>query len=219
MAGTMRVPRSRGAISGILLILLGAWGALIPFIGPYWDYSYTPDSTWDYTSGRLLLEILPGVGAILGGLLTLGSANRLTAMFGGWLAAVSGAWFILGMPLSSLWGSPSVGAPIGSADHQAVEYIGTFGGLGAVIIFFAAFALGRFAVLGVRESEQARRVATEEPYDDGAYDGMTDPAGPTTTDRTGATDRDATDGATDSPTDTGSHRPHWPGSRRHVGVR
>ena len=46
--GRMRIPRSRGAASGFLLILLGAWGALIPFVGPYFDFAYTPgqESTW-----------------------------------------------------------------------------------------------------------------------------------------------------------------------------
>ena len=28
-----RVPRSRGGLCGTLLLLLGAWGALIPFVG------------------------------------------------------------------------------------------------------------------------------------------------------------------------------------------
>jgi len=31
--GSLHMPRSRGAVSGLLLILLGAWGALIPVIG------------------------------------------------------------------------------------------------------------------------------------------------------------------------------------------
>ena len=60
MNGMLRVPRSRGALSGVLLVLLGAWGALVPFIGPYFHFAYTPDSGWTYTQGRLWLEILPG---------------------------------------------------------------------------------------------------------------------------------------------------------------
>jgi len=52
MAGKLRVPRSRGAMTGLLLVLLGAWGGLIAFIGPYFHYAYTPDSAWTYTSGR-----------------------------------------------------------------------------------------------------------------------------------------------------------------------
>jgi hypothetical protein len=162
VTGMMRVPRSRGAISGTLLVLLGVWGALIPFVGPYFDYAYTPDNAWDYTTGRLLLEVLPGVGAVLGGLVTLGSANRVVATLGGWLAALSGAWFILGVPLSAIWGSPTVGDPIGGTTRQAVEYVGFFGGLGVVMVFLAAFAHGRFAVVGVRESERAQQPVPPE---------------------------------------------------------
>jgi hypothetical protein len=44
---------SRGRASGGLLMLLGAWGALVPFVGPYFGYAYTPDKAWAYTSGRL----------------------------------------------------------------------------------------------------------------------------------------------------------------------
>lgn len=157
MTGTMRAPRSRGAVSGLLLVLLGVWGALIPFIGPYFDYAYTPDNTWDYTTGRLLLEVLPGIGTVLGGLLVLGSANRAAAMLGGWLAALSGAWFVLGVPLMTIWDGPSVGDPVGNSTEQVLEYIGFFAGLGVVIVFLAAFALGRFAVVGVREAERAEQ--------------------------------------------------------------
>ncbi|MEU4295694.1 hypothetical protein AB0E63_46405 [Kribbella sp. NPDC026596] len=149
-------------MSGTLLVLLGVWGALIPFVGPYFDYAYTPDNAWDYTTGRLLLQVLPGVGAVLGGLLVLGSANRAAAMFGCWLAALSGAWFVLGVPLSAIWGSPTVGEPIGSTTRQFVEYVGFFGGLGVAIVFLAAFALGRFAVVGVREAERAAQAVTPE---------------------------------------------------------
>jgi hypothetical protein len=43
MAGMLRVPRSRGALNGALLVLLGIWGGLIAFVGPYFHYAYTPD--------------------------------------------------------------------------------------------------------------------------------------------------------------------------------
>jgi hypothetical protein len=162
VTGMMRIPRSRGAVSGTLLVLLGVWGTFIPFVGPYFDYAYTPDNAWDYTTGRLLLEVLPGVGAVLGGLLVLGSANRAAATLGGWLAALSGAWFVLGVPLSTTWEGQTVGEPIGGTTRQAFEYVGFFGGLGVVIVFLATFALGRFAVVGVREVERAEQAVTPE---------------------------------------------------------
>src|ERR1700689_309522 len=69
MAVVARVPRSRGGVSGALLILIGAWGGLAPFVGPYFRFAYTPDKAWAYTSGRLWLSIVPGAAALLGGLL------------------------------------------------------------------------------------------------------------------------------------------------------
>lgn len=186
-------------------MLLGAWGALIPFIGPYFDFTYSPDSAWDYTSGRLILEILPGAGAFLGGLLTLGSSHRLVAMFGGWLAAVSGAWFVVGLPLSTLWGSPTVGDPLGSTTRQTFEYIAHFGGLGAVIVFFAALAIGRLAVVGVRDAARAERraAAYDTRDDDGAYDDTA----------YGDTDGTRADGE-----DTSGHHFPWRHGSKHVGA-
>ena len=70
----LRVPRSRGALSGVLLVLLGAWGALVPLVGPSFHYAYSPDRTWAYTSGRFWVEILPGVAVVIGGLILLASS-------------------------------------------------------------------------------------------------------------------------------------------------
>jgi hypothetical protein len=153
MSGMLRIPRSRGALSGVLLVLLGAWGGLIAFIGPYFHYAYTPDSAWSYTSGRLWLEILPGAGALVGGVITLASASRPVAMFGAWLAGLSGAWFAVGNLIGRAWtGSGlSAGRPVGGTLARAVEQIGFFTGLGVAIAFVAALALGRFTVVGIRE--------------------------------------------------------------------
>ena len=51
-AGGFGMQRSRGAMSGFLLILLGVWGALIPFVGPYFDFAFTPDQAWAWTDAR-----------------------------------------------------------------------------------------------------------------------------------------------------------------------
>jgi len=154
----MRVPRSRGAVSGLLLILLGAWGALIPFIGPYLDYSYGTDQTWHWTTARFWLEVLPGAVTVLGGLLLLVSANRIRGSFGGWLAALAGAWFVVGMTLAPLLHLGNIGQPLSQTDRgRAAAQIGYFYGLGAVILFLAAFALGRLAVVGVRDLRAAEQ--------------------------------------------------------------
>ena len=162
MTGVLRVPRSRGALNGTLLVLLGAWGGLIAFIGPYFHYAYTPDKAWTYTTGRLWLEILPAVGTVLGGLILGTSASRPSAIFGAWLAALSGAWFALGGLFSTLWSIGGTGQPVGDKLHRVVEQIGFFTGLGVVIVFLAAVALGRLTVIGARERLAAEAPAVEQ---------------------------------------------------------
>jgi hypothetical protein len=162
MTGVLRVPRSRGALNGTLLVLLGAWGGLIAFIGPYFHYAYTPDKAWTYTTGRLWLEIVPAVGAVLGGLILGTSASRPSAIFGAWLAALSGAWFALGGLFSTLWSIGGTGQPVGDKLHRVIEQIGFFTGLGVVIVFLAAVALGRLTVIGARERLAAEAPAVEQ---------------------------------------------------------
>jgi hypothetical protein len=148
MAGMLQMRRSRGAFSGFLLMLLGLWGALIPFVGPYFDYAYTPDKAWTYNTGRLWLEILPGAAVFLGGFLLMIARGRHTALFGALLAAAAGAWFTLGPVLSPLWNHHVAmgGSPAGSTVYMRImEQLGFFTALGVVIVFIAAVALGRIA--------------------------------------------------------------------------
>src|SRR5664279_4352150 len=58
--GRMRMARSRGLASGMLLLILGAWAAIVPFIGDYLNFAYTPASTWTWTAGRGWYEVAPG---------------------------------------------------------------------------------------------------------------------------------------------------------------
>ena len=142
--------RSRGAFTGFLLLLLGAWGGLIAFIGPYFHYAYTPDTAWVYTTGRLWLEILPGAAVFLGGLLIMLTAARHFAMFGALLAAAAGAWFALGTMLSPVWnhGVALGGTPTGTTMTMRIaEQLGFFSGLGVVVVFLAAVAFGRLFTL------------------------------------------------------------------------
>src|SRR5438309_12057724 len=101
----MRIARSTGAVSGLLIALLGIWGALIPFVGPYFDYSFGANTTWHYTSDRLWLDILPGVAAIVGGLLLLAAATRVAGVVGGWLALLAGAWYAIVPAMRVTWAS------------------------------------------------------------------------------------------------------------------
>jgi hypothetical protein len=165
MTATLRVPRSRGALSGLLLVLLGLWGALMPLIGPYFHFGFAPDKTWDFTSGRVWLQIVPGAAVFLGGLITLGSGNRAFAAFGAWLAALGGAWFTVGVPLSGLWTDHHdirLGQALGDTTRQVSEQLTLLYGLGVVTVFLAAVALGRLAVVGVKDAALAEQAAERD---------------------------------------------------------
>ena len=158
MAGMLRMRRSRGALSGFLLALLGLWGALIPFIGPYFHYAYTPDAAWTYTTARLWLEILPGAAVFFGGILLIVATGRHVALFGSVLAAAAGAWFTLGTTLSPLWNNHVTlgGSPASSAVYMRImEQLGFFSALGVVIVFIAGAAFGRILSVpsGIRPAE------------------------------------------------------------------
>ncbi|MGE2689947.1 hypothetical protein [Mycolicibacterium pulveris] len=156
--GRLHMPRSRGAASGLLLILLGAWGALIPFIGPLFNFAFTPDQAWTWTTGRGWLQVLPGVVTVLGGLLLLVSRNRATAMLGGWLAVAGGAWFVIGRAFAGPLAIGDAGVPVAATEAKRVALELTyFYGLGALIVFLGAAALGRISVRSVRDVEWADR--------------------------------------------------------------
>jgi hypothetical protein len=184
VVGYLRIRRTHGIFGGFLVAVLGIWGGIIPFIGPYFHYAYTPDKAWTYTTGRLDLEILPGAGALLGGLILMAARSRHVALLGSLLAVASGAWFVVGNVFGPLWTVTNpAGGPAGTGTTMRVlEQIGFFSGLGVVIVLIAAAVAGRVtavpsmpsvpsvpvagartvAVPAIREPAEAEETAADE---------------------------------------------------------
>jgi hypothetical protein len=166
----VRIPRSRGAVSGLLLVVLGAWGALVPFIGPAIGLTIGPDTTFEMTAGRFWLSLLPGVVVALGGLMTLTSANRASAVLGAQLALAGGLWFLVGPTLSHAWSDMpgalgQAGFAKGGEARRSLEVLLYFYGIGAAITTLAALALGRLSVRSVRDVEYAADYAGDGTVD------------------------------------------------------
>src|SRR5581483_8149194 len=142
----LRLPRTTGALSGLLVIILGVRGGLITFIGPYFHYSFGGDQTWHFTMQRLWLDILPGAVAVLGGFMLLTASSRSGGLIAGWIAVAAGAWFAIGPAVSLLWDQNiyAIGAPHGGSARRMLEWVGYFHGLGVVIVGLSAFAMGRY---------------------------------------------------------------------------
>jgi hypothetical protein len=164
MARTVQIPRGRGGLSGLMLILLGAWGGLIPLVGHYFKYGFTPDRAWDLTQGRLYLSVIPGAATLVAGLVIMMTRSRALGSFMAFVAALAGLWFIVGAAFvrllpASLGGSISTGNPIATTTTRVIlTGLGFYAGTGALIMFFAALALGRFSIAPAREHD---RVADE----------------------------------------------------------
>jgi hypothetical protein len=142
----VRISRSTGAVTGFMLLVLGIWGGLIPFVGPYFGYAFGSHATWHYTANRLWLDILPALAVVVGALILLWAGHRVSGTVGSWLAMAGGAWFAVGPAVSQLWdhGAVPIGGPLFGHTRQMIELVGTFYGLGVVVVGLAAFAHGRF---------------------------------------------------------------------------
>jgi len=150
---------------GLMLVALGAWGAIVPFVGPELDYPFPAGSdigSWDWTDTAWQLSLLPGIATAYGGIILIGLLGkvRVVPALGALIALVSGAWFVLGAEFSRLWTSPP---PDGTGSDWMViaTNAGYHEGLGLAISALSAFALGLLALLAEHAATQLP--ATPDP--------------------------------------------------------
>ena len=128
--------------AGLLILILGLWGALVPFVGPYFHFTLGPTKSWTWTTGRLWLDVLPGVVAVIGGLMLLGNGPRPAGKLGALLALAAGIWFAIGPSMSLLWNSAGAeGAAHGTKFVRVLEMLGYHTLLGTIIAALAGYAL------------------------------------------------------------------------------
>ena len=152
---------------GFLLVALGAWGAIVPFVGPEFDYPFPAGSdvgSWEWSETAWQLSLLPGIGAVYGGLILLGLVGsvRIAPALGALIALTSGAWFVLGSEFSRLWTTPP---PDGSGSDWMViaTNLGYHEGLGLAIVALSALALGMLALLPERVAKTQEQPLIAHP--------------------------------------------------------
>src|ERR1700761_7141364 len=134
MGAGARMSRSRGSLSGLMLVLLGAWAGLAPLIGPYFKFGFQPDQAWHYSMGRLFLSLVPGGVVLLAGLVVLITRSRWFGGFCALIAALGGAWLITGQAaLLILTGTTYTdGAPVATSPKIILlTSLACFAGTGA----------------------------------------------------------------------------------------
>ena len=128
--------------AGLLILILGLWGGLVPFVGPYFHFTLGPTKSWTWTTGRLWLDVVPGVIAVIGGLMLLSEGPRPAGKLGALLALAAGIWFAIGPSMSLLWNSAGAeGAGHGGKFVRVLEMLGYHTLLGTIIAALAGYAL------------------------------------------------------------------------------
>lgn len=166
------MPRRRGAASGLLIFVLGAWCAAVPFVGPLFNLTIGPDQAFDMTTGRFWLSLVPGLVAALGGLMLMRSANRASATLGAQVAMAGGIWLVVGPTVSMLWndGVMQTGQPAGGTSRQVLELLLYFYGTGAAITALAGIAFGRVSARHAGDVERLTAATERDRDGDGVPD-------------------------------------------------
>jgi hypothetical protein len=137
------------ALGGVVTILIGIWGGLIPFIGPSFGYSADGATAWEMTSAHLWLAVIPGAVAFVAGLVmllvaprTVAGSERTGLVLGGLVSLAAGAWFVIGAlawpVVTTARGYFLTATPLRELGFQAGYGLGP----GIVIVLTGAFTLG-----------------------------------------------------------------------------
>jgi hypothetical protein len=165
-------------MAGLLLVVLGAWAGILPYVGPLFGYRIDTAGSFVWTTPHWELNLAPGIAAIVAGLVILGgswAAARLAA----WLGMAAGAWLVLGPLFASLWLGGAAQTRVASSTLSAAWVpLGYHYGTGLVIVALAAFAYGRAVsprLLETGAGDVRRRRGATTGESSGAY--PADPAG------------------------------------------
>jgi hypothetical protein len=133
---------------GVLAALVGAWGALSVFVGPYFGYEPTSTSTWDWTTQNWLLHLLPGAVALVAGLTIASTTPSRRAQAGSGsvglaslLVIAAGAWFVIG---PALWPTFESSAPFATGTSAGTAFLNQLGsslGPGLLLAVLGGMAL------------------------------------------------------------------------------
>lgn len=135
--------------AGVVAVLVSAWGGIVPYIGPSFNFSGDGTGTWHWSLAHAVLALAPGAAGLLLGLFVIAESRgvtvgkgRLSLATAGTLLMICGAWFAIGAlawPVIS-----NTGAYFVAPTHlRLLAYeVGYSIGVGLVLVFCGAFVDG-----------------------------------------------------------------------------
>jgi hypothetical protein len=133
----------------VLTVLIAAWGALIPFIGPLFGFRGNGVPSWHWSNAHLVLAVVPGVVGVCMGLVVIrGTAQagagrgRMSLALAGLITMLCGAWFVIGPiawpVLTTNGGYFAPAAPVRSLAYQVGYALGT----GLILAVCGGYVMG-----------------------------------------------------------------------------
>ena len=161
VSGSGTIPPFSLTVSGLLVVLLGAWAGISVFVGPVFGYDPGGPFAWTWTRAHALLYLAPGVAGVVAGLMLLSGVGPAAHGFGrgvtrvaGSLAALAGAWLIIGPSAWPLLSTPGVVWGSATGTTLFLRQIGANFGVGALLLGLGAYTFGL--------AGQARRVTRSQ---------------------------------------------------------
>lgn len=132
--------------TGLVLVVLGAWAGILPYVGPLFGFRMDGTPSWTWTTAHWELNLAPGALVLLGGVLLLAGRRGSTAL-GGLFAVLGGAWLVVGPLFASLWLTSGAQTRVASSTlAAAMRPLGYHYGTGLVIVVLGAWVIGRRAL-------------------------------------------------------------------------
>jgi hypothetical protein len=186
----VRVGRFGLGTAGVVALLVSAWGGIIPYVGPVFDYSGDGSGAWHWNLAHTVLALVPGALGVLLGLFVVAESRgvtvgrgRLSLAAAGTLLMICGAWFAIGFlawPVIANSGPYFV-----AATHLRVlaDEVGYGIGVGLILVICGAY------VAGWASRHQPKASFPSETAADTVASGDTAADRPVVTDRPMETDR------------------------------
>src|SRR6516165_1843338 len=135
--------------AGVVALLVSAWGGIIPYVGPVFNYSGDGSVSWHWNLAHTVLALVPGALGVLLGLFVIAESRgitvgkgRLSLATAGTVLMICGAWFAIG-PLA--WPViADTGPYFVAATHLRVlaDEVGYGIGVGLILVFCGAYVVG-----------------------------------------------------------------------------
>ena len=145
----VRLGRLGIGTAGVVAVLVSAWGGIVPYVGPFFDYSGDGSGAWHWSMAHAVLALAPGALGVLLGVFVIAESRgivvgrgRLSLATAGTLLMICGAWFAIG-PLA--WPVISNGGSYFAASThlRILAYeVGYSIGTGLVLVVCGAFVDG-----------------------------------------------------------------------------